>query len=113
MRKISCIVVIAVLFLLSSPNPCLANGTSYYFVTIIAVDVRSDGTFLIDITAPLKGSPACARVTTRMTGDSTTAAGKFLLQAALASFLSGKQVYLDGTGLCTQYPNIESLYRLY
>jgi hypothetical protein len=101
------------LVLLSSPNLCMANGTSYNFVTIIGVDVRSDGTFLLDITAPMRSSPTCAKVINRVTGDSNTTGGKILLETALSAFLSGKQVFLEGTGLCSQYSNIESLYRLY
>jgi hypothetical protein len=80
---------------------------------IIAVDVRNDGTFLVDVSQPTTGAPACASVTNRLSANSNTAGGKALLQLAISVYLSGRPVSIDGTGACSEFSNIESIARIY
>lgn len=76
--------------------------------------VRVDRSGLVTIDFPANATqfgtpPACATVTNRMTADSNTAGGKAILQAALTAYLSGKQVYLEGTGQCSEVSMMESV----
>jgi hypothetical protein len=93
------------------PYPTDAGTTST--VNIVAVDVRNDGSFLIDISQATTGAPACASVTNRLSANSNTAGGKALLQLAISVYLSGKPVSIDGTGTCSEVANVESIFRIY
>jgi hypothetical protein len=78
------------------------------------VDVRASGHFLVQVSLPIQGEPACATDTTsRMHGDSNTAGGKALLAAALLAFSTGRKVRMEGTGGCPEpWTTIEGLFRL-
>ena len=82
-------------------------------VTIVAVDVRSDGTFIVDISQPTTGAPACATSTNALSANANTAGGKAILQLAISVYLSGRPVSFDGTGACSEFSNIESIARIY
>jgi hypothetical protein len=101
----------AILFVVVHPSPTAAGTTSP--VNIVAVDVRNDGTFLVDISQVTTGAPACATVTNRLSANSNTAGGKAMLQLAISVYLSGRPVSLDGTGTCSEFSNIESIARIY
>ena len=98
-------------FLTLHPNPTDAGTTPV--VTITAVDVRNDGTFLVDISQPTTGAPSCATVTNRLSGNANTAGGRAILQLAISVYLSGRPVNFDGTGACSEFSNIESIARIF
>jgi hypothetical protein len=102
---------VAFLLVTFHPSPTDAGTTSA--VSIVAVDVRNDGSFLVDISAATTGAPTCATITNRLSANSNTAGGKALLQIAISVYLSGKPVSLDGTGACSEFSNIESIARIY
>ncbi len=110
MKRAFLILVVAVLFVVFYPSS-MAPGQAFP-VNIIAVDVRNDGSFIIDISQATTSSPACASVTNRLSANSNTAGGKALLQLAISVYLSGKLVSIDGTGACSEYSNIESIFRI-
>jgi hypothetical protein len=110
-KRISLLVVVAILFVVFQPSPTDAGTTPP--LNILAVDVRSDGTFIVDLSQATTGAPACATVTNRLSANSNTAGGKALLQLAISVYLSGKPVSLDGTGACSEFSNIESIARIY
>ena len=90
-----------------------SNNTS-----IIAIDVRSNGTYLIDVSQPAVSSPSCVtsqnpEVNTRFSGTTTTDGGKAMLQFAEAAYLSGVKVSVEGLNACNEYGGIESLFRVY
>ena len=81
-------------------------------IPITKVRVDRSGLVTIDFSANATQygtPPACATVTNRMTADSNTAGGKAILQAALTAYLSGRQVYLEGTGTCSEFSTLESI----
>jgi hypothetical protein len=110
-KRTSLVLAVVILFVFSFPTLIDAGTTST--VTIIAVDVRSDGTFLVDISQPTTAAPACATVTNRLSANSNTVGGKALLQLAISVYLSGKPVSLEGTGACSEFSNVESIARIY
>lgn len=111
MKRVLLIPVLTFFSIALDPYPTDAGTTSS--VNIVAVDVRNDGSFLIDISQVTTGAPACASVTNRLSANSNTAGGKALLQLAISVYLSGKLVSVDGTGACSEFANIESISRIY
>lgn len=111
MKRALLILVVAISFLTVDANPTDAGTTPT--VTITAVDVRSDGTFLVDISQPTTGAPSCATVTNRLSANSNTAGGKAILQLAISLYLSGRPANFDGTGACSEFSTIESIARIY
>ena len=111
MRRVCLILTVVLFFVIVDPIPIDAGTTPT--VNIVGVDVRNDGTFLVDISQGTTGAPACATVTNRMSANSTTAGGKSLLQLAISVYLSGRPVTVEGTGACSEYSNIESISRIY
>jgi hypothetical protein len=105
------ILAVAIFFLTLDANPTDAGTATT--VNIVAVDVRSDGTLLVDISQPTTGAPSCATVTNRLSANSNTAGGKAILQLAISVYLSGRPVSFDGTGACSEFSNIESIARIY
>lgn len=105
------ILAIAIFFLTLEANPTDAGTTPT--VSITAVDVRSDGTFIVDISQPTTGAPACATSTNALSANSNTAGGKAILQLAISVYLSGRPVSFDGTGACSEFSTIESIARIY
>jgi hypothetical protein len=97
-------------FILLGSAVSFASTTGEVYIS--GVDVRNDGTFIVSVNGTVTGGPACATVNNALSGDSSTAGGKSLLQVAMSAFLSGKQVNLEGTGHCTQFSQVESLSRL-
>ena len=100
------------------PSLVFAVGTTNGFVSITAIDVRTDNTWLIDVPSNAVNSPSCVTgsrtpVRNRFSGVMKTEGGKATLQFAEAAFLSGKKVYVEGTGTCSEYAGIESVYRIY
>jgi hypothetical protein len=95
------------LFAIFWPNPTGAGQVSP--ANIIGVDVRNDGTFLIDLSQSTSGAPACATTINRLSANSGTTGGKALLQLAISVYLSGRPVSVMGTGTCTEFSNIESI----
>jgi hypothetical protein len=82
-------------------------------VTVLGVDVRSDGRYLVTLSSPLVNQPACATNHVRITGDTTTAAGKALLATALMAYSTKSPIGLaQGTGTCDQYAGYESMWLL-
>jgi hypothetical protein len=78
--------------------------------TIINVDARSNGLFLVTFSQPLVNPPSCVSVTNRMTGNANTVGGKAVLATALLAFSAGSRVDLaEGTGACSEYSGIESI----
>ena len=80
-------------------------------VNITLIDVRDNGYFIIDISQPTQGTPpTCASgVPNRLVGDGNTAGGKNILATAMAAFLAGKKVAIEGTGTCPVYNTIEGI----
>jgi hypothetical protein len=111
MKRALLILVPTFFFIALAPFPTDAGTTPT--VNIIAVDVRNDGTFIVDVSQPTTGAPVCASVTNRLSANSNTAGGKALLQLAISVYLSGKPVSIDGTGACSEFSNIESIGRIY
>ena len=111
MKRAFWILAVAILFVILRPSSIGAGTTSA--VNIVGVDVRNDGTFLIDISQAVTGAPACATVTNRLSANSNTAGGKALLQLAISVYLSGKPVSVDGSGACSEFSNTESITRIY
>lgn len=111
MKRILISAVAIILSAIFQPIP-LDAGTSGN-ANIVAVDVRNDGTFLIDVSKATTGAPSCATVTNRLSANANTAGGKALLQLAISVYLSGKLVTVDGTGACSEFSNIESIARIY
>ncbi len=111
MKQAPLILVLTFFFIALVPSSTDAGTTPT--VNIIAVDVKNDGTFIVDVSQPTTGAPACASVTNRLSANSNTAGGKALLQLAISVYLSGKPVSLDGTGACSEFSNIESIARIY
>jgi hypothetical protein len=110
-KRVFLMVAVAILLVTFHSSPTDAGTTAT--VNILAVDVRNDGTFLVDISAATTGAPACATVTGRMSANSNTAGGRALLQLAISVYLSGRPASLDGTGACSEFSNIESIARIY
>jgi hypothetical protein len=102
---------VAMLSVIFHPSPIDAGTTPT--VNIVAVDVRNDGTYIVDVSQATTGAPACATVTNRLSANSSTAGGKALLQLAISVYLSGKAVTVEGTGTCSEFSNIESIARIY
>lgn len=111
MKRAFLILAGAILFVIVHPRLIDAGTTST--VNIVAVDVRNDGTFLVDVSQATTGAPACAAVTNRLSANSSTVGGKALLPLAISVYLSGKPVSIDGTGTCSEFSNIESIARIY
>ena len=111
MKRTLLLLAAAILCFITRPTVVDA-GTSGN-ANIIAVDVRNDGTFLIDVSQATTGAPSCATVTNRLSANANTAGGKALLQLAISAYLSGKLVNVDGTGACSEFSNIESIARIY
>lgn len=111
MKRGLLILAAALVFLTLDANPTDAGTTPV--VTITSVDVRNDGTFLVDISQPTTGAPSCATVTTRLSANANTAGGKAILQLAISAYLSGRPVNFDGTGTCSEFSNIESIARIF
>jgi hypothetical protein len=105
------ILAVTFCFIMFDASPTDAGTTPT--VNIVAVDVRTDGTFLVDISQPTTGAPSCVTVTNRLSANSNTAGGKAILQLAISVYLSGRPVSFDGTGACSEFPNIESISRIY
>jgi hypothetical protein len=110
-KRASSILAVAIFSLTLDASPTDAGTTPT--VNIVAVDVRPDGTFLVDISQPTTGAPSCATVTNRLSANSNTAGGKAILQLAISVYLSGRPVNFDGTGACSEFSNIESIARIY
>jgi len=101
------------LLLLSlNTTPATAGGASYnVFVTM--VDARSDGNFTVLISEGTTGGPACASSSsTQLTGTTNTAAGRAILAVAMAAFLSGKKIGMEGNGTCSEYLGYETVGRI-
>ena len=111
MKRKFCLLAVAILVVIIRPSITNAGTTST--VNIVAVDVRNDGTFLIDISQATTSAPGCATVTNRLSANSNTAGGKALLQLAISVYLSGKPVSVDGSGACSEFSNTESITRIY
>jgi hypothetical protein len=111
MKRTLLILAIAIFSLTLNVSPTDASST--LTGSIVAVDVRSDGTFAVDISQPTTGAPSCATVTNRLSANSNTAGGKAILQLAISVYLSGRPVYFEGTGACSEFSNIESIARIY
>ena len=111
MKRTLWLLVAVILFFIIRPT--LVNAGTTANVNIVAVDVRNDGTFLIDVSHATTGAPSCATVTNRLSANANTAGGKALLQLAISVYLSGKLVTVDGTGGCSEFSNIESIARIY
>jgi len=78
--------------------------------TIVNVDTRSNGLFLVTFSQPATTPPACVSVTNRMTGNASTPGGKAVLATAMLAFSTGSRVALaEGTGACSEYVGIESI----
>jgi hypothetical protein len=110
-KRVFLILPIVFLLVVFHPSPTDAGTTSA--VNIVAVDVRNDGTFVVDISAATTGAPTCATITNRLSANSNMGGGRALLQLAISVYLSGKPVSLDGTGACSEFSNIESIARIY
>jgi hypothetical protein len=92
--------------------PATAGGASYD-VFLTAVDARSDGNFSVVISQGTAGTAACATSSsTQMTGKTTALAGQQILALAVAAYLSGKKIGIEGTGFCNEYPGYESIFRI-
>ena len=111
MKRVLSILVFTFFSIALVPSPTDAGSTPT--VNIVAVDVRNDGTFIVDVSQATTGAPACATVTNRLSANSNNAGGKALLQLAISVYLSGKLVTVDGTGACSEFSNIESMARIY
>jgi hypothetical protein len=109
------LVLLAAIAMLGHSAKLSAGGTTApNFTTITAVDVRNDGTFLVYFDRPATGSPACANASSSaMTGNASTNGGKAVLSHAIAMFVAGKKVYMEGTGTCNEYAGYESIIRIY
>jgi hypothetical protein len=110
-KRVFLIAAVAILFVTIHPSSIDAGTT--ITVNIVAVDVRNDGTFLVDVSQATTGAPACATVTNRLSSNSNTAGGKALLQLAISTYLSGRPLSVEGTGTCSEYSNIESVARIF
>lgn len=80
--------------------------------TIIDVDVRTDGYFLVTYSQAAITPPSCVTVSNRMSGNLNTAGGKAMLSAAMLAYSTGSKVYGQGTGACGEYTGIESILML-
>lgn len=100
-----------VVMLMGMADPATAQS-SVSNVSVTMVDVRADGTFLINTSAAIVNSPACVIVNNRMSGNANSRGGRVLLQGALSAFLGMKKVNVQGAGGCNEYGGIESLYLL-
>jgi hypothetical protein len=107
------LLIVALTFFFIALVPSSTDAGSTPTVTILAVDVKNDGMFIVDVSQPTTGAPACASVTNRLSANSDTAGGKALLQLAISVYLSGRTVSIDGTGACREFSNIESIARIY
>ncbi len=78
--------------------------------TVINVDARADGKFLITFSQSTTTPPSCVAVSNRMSGDANTAGGRAVLAAAMLALSTGNPIDLaQGTGACGEYPGIESI----
>ena len=89
-------------------------GTAYAVgvtqgVTVVNVDARSDGSFLVSFSQGITTPPPCAAELNRMTGNASTPGGKAVLAVAMLAYSTGSTVFAQGTGACTEYSSIESL----
>jgi hypothetical protein len=110
-KKLFGLVSIILMFSLNV-TPAMAGGSSYD-VFLTAVDARSDGNFSVVVSQGTAGTAACATASsTQMTGKTTTLAGQQLLALAVAAYLSGKKIGIEGTGLCSEYLGYESIFRV-
>ena len=78
--------------------------------TVINVDARADGFFLITFSQASTTPPSCVAVPNRMTGNANTAGGKAVLAAAMLAYGARSPVALaQGNGACGEYAGIESI----
>jgi hypothetical protein len=78
--------------------------------TVINVDARADGNFLITFSQSSTTPPSCVAVFNRMSGTTSTAGGRAVLANAMLAFASGARIALaQGTGACSTYSDIESI----
>ena len=83
------------------------------FAILTAIDVRNDGNFLITVNTDIAGTPpGCATDQKRMSGNANTPGGNLMLANAMSAFPTHSTVVAQGTGLCSEYGNVESLVRL-
>ena len=94
----------------------LATGSAAHAVgnvqgaTVINVDARADGNFLITFSQSSTTPPTCVAVFNRMSGSTSTAGGRAVLANAMLAYTTGAQVALaQGTGACGVYGNIEAI----
>jgi hypothetical protein len=78
--------------------------------TIINIDTRADGLFLVTFSQSSSTPAGCANVLNRMSGNANTAGGKAVLATALTGYSAGSRVALaQGTDTCNEYGGIESI----
>lgn len=79
---------------------------------ITAVDVRNDGTFLVSISADIINLPTCATEKNRMSANANSIGGKTLLAAVMSAFAQRKTVEIQGSEVCNEYGQIQSIFRI-
>lgn len=106
-RCVRALVAFHFMLIMSSAANAVGNveGT-----TVVNVDVRSDGYFLITFSRSSTTPPGCASVANRMSGNANTAGGRAVLAAAMLAYANQSPVNLaQGTGTCNEYAGIESV----
>jgi hypothetical protein len=78
-------------------------------VSIVNVDARADGTFLVTFSQPTTTAPSCATELLRMSGYTGSPGGRAVLAAAMLAFASGSRVNAQGMGSCSEFAGIESI----
>ena len=77
--------------------------------TVVSVDSRADGYFLVTFSQGRTTPPSCVTVSNRMSGNANTAGGRAVLASALLAYSAASRVELaQGTGACAEYAGIES-----
>jgi hypothetical protein len=100
---------IVLLILLASGSAAQAVG-NVQGATVVNVDSRADGNFLITFSQSSTTPPSCVTVFNRMSGTTNTAGGKAVLATAMLAYATGARVALaQGTGACNPYDGIESI----
>lgn len=75
--------------------------------TVVGVDSRTDGSFLITFSQNSTTPPSCVTVFNRMSGNVNSAGGKAVFAAAMLAYTTGGQIALaQGTGVCGEYAGI-------
>ena len=82
---------------------------SQWVGTVVALSARSDGVQYVLITGSRSTKPSCATYEYMMISDEHSDTGKAQFAMLLSAYMSGKVVYVTGTGTCVRWGDGEDI----